>query len=209
MADLAVRDLDNKEVRRLELADGVFAYPKKPFLVHEAVLHHLARARAGTHATKTRADVSGGGRKPWRQKKTGRARAGSIRSPLWRGGGTVQGPQPRSYDYSFPKKKRANALRSVISEKVREDRLLIVEDLPAQSHRTKDLLQSLSKLGIPDEKALLVDVEPAHDLVLASRNLGAVSVARVMGLTAYDVLNHDHLVMSVAAVDRLSTWLAA
>lgn len=207
MPELAVKNLDNKDVRRLELSGTVFDYPSKPYLVHEAICHHLASARAGTHATKTRKDVSGGGRKPWRQKKTGRARAGSIRSPLWRGGGTVHGPHPRSYDYGFPRRKRANALRSVLSEKVREQRLVVVEDLALQSHRTRDLLATLDKLGLADAKALLVDTDLGRELTLASRNLKSIQVGRATGLNAYDVLNHDVLVLTVAAVERLQEWL--
>ena len=207
MPELAVKNLKNKAVRKLRLAETVFDYPGKPYLVHEAVVHYLAKGRAGTASTKTRKEVSGGGRKPWRQKKTGRARVGSIRSPLWRGGGTVQGPQPRSYDYAFPRKKRMNALRSVLSEKARDGRLVVVEDLTLNSHRTKDLLATLAVLGLSGVKAMLVDRDLGKDLARASSNLWQVDVAPAMGLNAYDVLNHDVLVLSVAAVEQIQEWL--
>lgn len=207
MPEFAVKNLDNKDVRRLALADGVFDYPSKPYLVHEAVCHHLAAARAGTHATKTRKEVSGGGRKPWKQKKTGRARAGSIRSPLWRSGGIVHGPHPRDYDYAFPRRKRVNALRSVLSEKVREGGLVIVEEFKLAAPRTKVLLATLDKLGLAGVKTLLVDTEVGRDVALASRNLQHVAISRPSGLNTYDVLNHETLVLTVAAVEQLQEWL--
>ena len=207
MPEMAVKNLGNKELRQFTLAEGVFNYPSKPYLVHEAVCHHLAAARAGTHSTKTRKEVSGGGKKPWKQKKTGRARAGSSRSPLWRGGGTVQGPKPRDYDYAFPRRKRANALRSVLSEKVREGCLVLLDELNLPTPRTKDLLGTLATLGLGGTRAMLVDLELGREVDLASRNLQHISINRPTALNAFDVLNHEVLVVTVAAVERLQEWL--
>ena len=167
MSAVQVRNLKNEEVSSLELPGKVFAYPAKPHLVYEAVCHFRAVGRAGTHATKNRVDVAGGGRKPYRQKKTGRARAGSIRSPLWRGGGTVHGPHPRDYGFNFPRKMRWNAVRSVLSEKVREGKLMVVDELKLDSHKTRDLGKTLKTLGLAEKKALLVDSQ-----VLALSNAG-------------------------------------
>lgn len=207
MSAVQVRNLKNQELRSLELPEKVFGYPAKPHLVYEAVCHYRAVARAGTHATRNRIDVSGGGRKPYRQKKTGRARAGSIRSPLWRGGGTVHGPQPRDYGYSFPRRMRWNAVRSVLSEKVREGKLIVVDDLQVASHKTKDLAKTLETMGLAGEKTLLVDTEVNEALALAARNLPRAATLRVMALNAYDLLDSEVLVLSVPAVERLQEWL--
>ena len=202
-----VRNLKNEAVRGMDLSESVFAYASKPHLVYEAVCHFRARARKGTHSTKTRAEVAGGGRKPWKQKKTGRARAGSIRSPLWRGGGIVHGPHPRDYDYPFPRKMRWKALRSVLSEKVREETLIVVENLSLDSHKTRDLLPVLRQMGLEERKALLVDSDTNEKLWLACRNLQKIKSIRAMALNAYDVLDHDVVVLSVPAVERLQGWL--
>ena len=207
MPELAVKNQKNEAVRQMQVADEVFSYPDLPHLVHEAVCHYRAKGRAGTHSTKPRAEVQGGGKKPWRQKKTGRSRHGSIRSPLWRGGGTVQGPQPRDYDFAFPRRKRWNALRSVLSDKVRQDRVVVLEDLALPTPRTKDLLKTLDGLGLGGMKTLLVDLEENRELGLASRNLPRVDSARAMALNAYEVLDHEVVVLSVAAVQRLEEWL--
>ncbi len=207
MAQVQVKDLKNKAVRSLDLPEAVFGYPAKPHLVYEAVCHYRATARAGTHATKNRTDVAGGGRKPWRQKKTGRARHGSIRSPLWRGGGTIHGPVPRDHGYALPRKMRWNALRSVLSEKAREGKVLVVDSLELESHRTKDLVAVLKGLGLDGVKALLVDNELPRNLDLAARNLGHVRTLRAMGLNAYELLDSDTVVLTVPAVERLGEWL--
>jgi 50S ribosomal protein L4/50S ribosomal protein uL3 len=208
MTQVQIRNLKNKELRAVELPEAVFGYPKRPHLVYEAVLHYLAEGRAGTHATKNRSFVSGGGKKPWKQKKTGRSRHGSIRSPLWRGGGTVQGPKPHLYGYAFPRQMRWNALRSVLSEKAREGRLILVDGFELGSHRTKDLTQVLEKLGLEGTKTLLVDTEINRNLDLAARNLQGVQTARASGLNVPQVLHHDVLVLSESALSRLTEWLA-
>lgn len=207
MSAVQVRNLKNEEVSSLELPDKVFDYPAKHHLVYEAVCHFRAVGRAGTHATKNRKDVSGGGRKPYRQKKTGRARAGSIRSPLWRGGGTVHGPQPRDYGFNFPRKMRWNAVRSVLSEKVREGKLMVVDELNLDSHKTRDLTRTLTTMGLAEKKALLVDLQVQKSLDLAARNLKGVQTMRVMALNAYDILDHEFVVLTVPAIERLQEFL--
>ena len=169
MSAVQVRNLKNEEVSSFELPEKVFSYPAKHHLVYEAVCHFRAVGRAGTHATKNRVDVAGGGRKPYRQKKTGRARAGSIRSPLWRGGGTIHGPQPRNYAFNFPRKMRWNAVRSVLSEKAREGKLMVIDDLKIESHKTRDLGKTLKTLGLAEKKALLVDSQIQEPLILDHR----------------------------------------
>jgi large subunit ribosomal protein L4 len=153
--------------------------------------------------------VSGGGRKPWKQKKTGRARHGSIRSPLWRGGGTVHGPHPRDYDFAFPPRMRRNALRSALSDKARAGGLVVLDALAPDSHRTRDLRDSLAGLGLADAKVLLVDTEIDRNLELASANLPRVAARRALALHAYDILDHDTVVLSVPAIERLTEWLGA
>jgi large subunit ribosomal protein L4 len=207
MSQVPVKNLKNEELRNLELPEGVFGYAAKPHLVYEAVCHYRAVGRAGSHATKNRTVVAGGGRKPWRQKKTGRSRHGSIRSPLWRGGGTIHGPEPRDHGYRMPRRMRWNALRSVLSEKAREGKLVVVEDLELESHRTRDLQGVLTTLGLGDVKTLLVDADANRSLDLASRNLSRVQAARAMGLNAYDVLDHEVIVLSVSALEALREWL--
>jgi large subunit ribosomal protein L4 len=207
MAQVQVKNLKNKAMQSLELPAAVFEYPAKPHLVYEAVCHYRATGRAGTHATKNRTDVSGGGRKPWRQKKTGRSRHGSIRSPLWRGGGTVHGPVPRDYGYALPRKMRWNAVRSVLSELAREEKLVVVDSLEVASHRTQELLAVLKTMGLQGVKTLLVDTELPRNLELAARNLEQVRTLRAMGLNAYDLLDSDMVVLSVPAVEQLQGWL--
>ena len=156
MAEIEVRNLKNKVVDQLELADEVFNYTASETLVWEAVRAYLAAQRKGTHATKGRSQVRGGGRKPWRQKGTGRARAGSIRSPIWRAGGTTFGPTPRNYTQAFPKKKRRGALKVVLSDKLKNQKLIVVDEFALESHRTKEFLEVLKTLDL-GKKVLVVD----------------------------------------------------
>jgi len=159
--------------------------------------------RSGTRQTKTRAEVSGSGRKLWRQKKTGRARVGSIRSSIWRKGGTVFGPHPHEYESHFPKRMRKNAIRSILSSKLRQNRVLVVENLEIASPRTKEMNGVLETLGIQG-KVLLVDRQVGRNLELASRNLRRVGVAQASGLNAFDLLNHDTVVLTRAAAETLA-----
>jgi len=204
---LAVVNTANQPVREIRVSAEVFGAKRNTHLVYEAVKQYRAGGRSGTHATKNRALVSGSGKKPWRQKGTGRARAGETRNPLWRHGGTVFGPQPRDYSYSMPKKARAAALRAALSERFREGAIKIVEGLAVDQPKTKLLKGLLSGLGVAG-KALLVDHEPADALVLSGRNLPGVKVVSDSRLTAYDVMDCKHLVVTPEALDKLEERLS-
>lgn len=202
-----VVNLDNQPVRELELPDAVFGYPYKEHLIHVAVEAWRAAQRRGTHKAKTRGEVSGSGRKLWRQKGTGRARVGSIRTPLWRSGGVVHGPQPRSYETRLSAREKRNALKSALSRKLAEEQLLVVDSFELASHKTKDLASSLVGLGI-DGKALLVDGRDNRNLELASRNHPAVKMVDALAVNVYDVVGRPHFVVSEEALMRLTEVLA-
>jgi large subunit ribosomal protein L4 len=203
-----VKDLEGKTIGTIELPDDVFAAKVNANLLHEAVRHHLAGERAGTHKTKDKSEVSGAGRKLWKQKGTGRARVGSIRSPLWRHGGTVHGPVPRSYDYALPKKMILGALRSALSAKLTEQKLTIVDGWKLESHKTKLFRQALGKLNGETRTILLVEDGANQNLERASRNLEGVTLVPSTGLVPYDLLRHDALVLSREAAVRLSRSLS-
>ncbi len=198
MDALKVVNLKNEPVGKVELEESVFQYPLKRHLVYEAVNAYRAAGRSGTRQTKTRDEVAGSGRKLWRQKKTGRARIGSIRSSIWRKGGTVFGPHPHDYDVRFPRRMRKNAIRSILSARIREKRVLVVDSLEIPAPRTKEMKGILEALGIRG-KVLLVDREIGRNLELASRNLSTVGVARANGLNVFDLLNHRTLVLTQEA----------
>ena len=168
MASVDIKNLNNEVVGQLELADAVFAGPVNVGLMHQAVKQYLASRRAGTHNTKTRAEVQGSGKKPWRQKGTGRARVGEIRNPLWRKGGIVFGPRPRDYEYHLPKKMFRAALKSALALKLKENQLNVIEAFSLENHKTKPFAQALAKLGF-DRKVLLVDHQENQNLWLAAR----------------------------------------
>ena len=197
-----VVNLDGKKVGQVELADAVFAAEVNRDLLHEASRWYRAGLRRGTHKTKDKSEVSGAGRKLWRQKGTGRARIGSIRSPLWRHGGTVHGPRPRSYEYALPKKMLLGALRSALSAKLAEQKLTIVDAWSLDTHKTKTLRNALGKLNA-ENTALLVSSGENRNLELASRNLDGVKLSASNELQPYDVLRHDRLVISKDAAARL------
>ncbi|RMD85804.1 MAG: 50S ribosomal protein L4 [Candidatus Dadabacteria bacterium] len=191
--EVKVVDTSNAEVGSVELPEA-FGGPVNDYVLFEQVLAQLASRRRGTAATKTRGQVSGGGKKPWRQKGTGRARAGSIRSPLWRGGGTVFGPQPRSYAYRLPRKSRRLALRSALAQKARDGQLVVVDRLEFPEPKTKRMRAVLDALGI--DGSVLV-VLPQRDVVVekSGRNLPGVTVTCVAGLNVYDILRHERLLI--------------
>jgi large subunit ribosomal protein L4 len=208
MPEIAVRNWKNETVRSLELDPAVFDYPLKQHLIFEAVLAHRNGARAGTHKTKNRVEVSGGTRKLWKQKHTGRARMGDNRSPLWRHGGTVHGPQPRDYSWSFPKRMRRNALRSALAQKLRDGQVVCVEAFGLESLKTKELEQALaSGLGITG-KTLLVPADAERNLELAARNNPRLKTVRALGVSIVDLLNHDVLLISEEGLLRLNEVLA-
>lgn len=206
MAKLKVHDLKNKAVGEVEVSDTVFDYTASETLVWEAVRAFLAGRRKGTHKTKNRSEVRGGGAKPWRQKGTGRARAGSTRSPLWKKGGTVFGPKPRDYSQRLPKKKRRGAVRMVLSDKVRNDLLVVIDDFALESHKTRDFVETLGSFGLSG-KVLLVDDRENRNLFLGSRNLPNVKMVPTTGVNVYDLLNHRHLLISKQAVQKLDEVL--
>ena len=207
MAEIAVRNWKNKTVRTLELDDAVFSYPYKEHLIHEAVCAYQAAGRSGTHKTKNRKEVAGGTRKLWRQKHTGRARMGDIRSPLWRHGGTVHGPQPRSYAWSFPRKMRKNAIKSALAQKHREGKLVCLEALDLPTHKTQEL-ETLVADGLKiTGKALFLDAESNNNLELAVRNNPRLSATRALGASIVDLLGHDMIVVSEPALVKLTEVL--
>jgi large subunit ribosomal protein L4 len=204
-----VKNLEGKTVGQIELADDVFAVKVNQNLLHEAVRHHLAGERSGTHKTKDKSEVSGSGRKLWKQKGTGRARVGSIRSPLWRHGGTVHGPVPRRYGYALPKKMILGALRSALSAKLAQQKLTIVDGWALETHKTKAFRLALGKLDKDTRTILLVENGENLNLERASRNLEGVTLVPATGLEPYDLLRHDHLMLSREAAAKLNRALSA
>ena len=209
MPTVKVRNLKNEEVGDLELSEAVFGAPLNESLIHSAVRNAMANSRQGTSATKTRGDVSGSGRKLWKQKGTGRARIASLRSPLWKGGGNVHGPQPRDWSYNLPKKMRRGALRSALSERVREGNVLVVDSWALDQPKTKEFLGSLGKLGLGEVKTLIVDSLDNENLIRSSRNVQRAKVVNSFGLNIYDLLYHDKLVLSRAAASELEELLGS
>jgi large subunit ribosomal protein L4 len=207
MAEIEVKNLANEVVGKLELSDEVFRAPLNIPLIWEAVKHYQDSKRAGTAATKTRGLVSGSGKKLWRQKGTGRARIGSVRSPLWRHGGTVHGPQPRSYLYAFPRKKLRGALRSALSARFDENRLQVIDAFQLENHKTKALSNILAALGAT-RKVLLVDSVENRNLALSSRNLPQVKLVPSRGVNIYDVVKHEILIFSRDAILQVQEVLS-
>lgn len=206
MATVDIRNLKNEVVGKLDLPDEIFAGPINEGLLHLAVKQYLASLRSGTHKTKTRAEVSGSGKKPWRQKGTGRARVGEIRNPLWRKGGAVFGPQPRDYEAPLPKKMFRAALKSALALKLKENQLNVVDTFTLEDHKTKAFAKTLAALGF-DRKILLIDHQENSNLWLASRNLSDVQLLPNLQITPYHLLNARHVVFSKAAIQALQEVL--
>ena len=206
MPSVDVLDLSNHKVGSLELADAVFAAPVNQALLYEAVRHYLASKRRGTAKTKTRHEVAGSGKKLWKQKGTGRARMGSIRSPLWRHGGTVHGPQPRDYSYRLPRKMQLGALRSALSAKLRDGELRVVREFALAEPKTKLMRQALATLEAV-RTVLLVDNSDNRNLALSSRNLEGVKLVSSREVNVYDLLGHEQVLLSEAAASKLSEGL--
>ena len=203
MAEISVRNWKNEAVKTLELDDAVFAYPLKEHLIYEALCAYRAAGRRGTHKVKNRIEVSGGTKKLWAQKHTGRARMGDNRSPLWRHGGTVHGPVPRDYAWDFPKKMRLNALKSLLAQKLRDGQLVCVEGFGIPSHKTAELKKAVEGgLGVKG-KALLVPEDVERNLDLAARNHPDLKVVRPLGMSVVDLLDHDTVIVSEPALLRL------
>src|SRR5436309_4471774 len=203
MATIDIHDLSGKKVGTLELADEVFGAINED-LLYEAVTHYRAAHRAGTHATKNEKLVSGAGKKLWKQKGTGRARVGSIRSPLWRHGGTVHGPQPRSYDYDFPRKKLLGALRSALAAKLADGKLVVVEDFEIKEPKSKAMRAALDSLKV-EKTALLVETsskEGNRNLELSARNLHGVDAVVGNGVHPYHLLLYEHAILALPALEH-------
>ncbi|HEY0003924.1 MAG TPA: 50S ribosomal protein L4 [Pyrinomonadaceae bacterium] len=207
MPTVKVRNLKNEEVADLELSDAVFGAKMNESLVHAAVKNFQANARRGTSATKTRGDVAGSGRKLWKQKGTGRARIASLRSPLWKGGGNVHGPQPRDWSYNMPKKMKRGALRSALSERLREGNLFVIEGFTLDQPKTKAFIEALGALGLAGTKTLIVDALDNENLLRASRNVQRTKVVGSYNLNIYDLLYHERIVLSRAAALELTELL--
>ncbi len=195
-----VYNIQGEQIRETELRDDIFAAPISEALMHQALVRQLANARLGTHKAKTRGEVSGGGRKPWRQKGTGRARQGSIRAPHWRGGGTVFGPAPRSYRKKMPRKMRRQALRSVLSVKAADSQLVLLDALEMTEPRTKEILDIIKSLGI--ESSALILLPGRDDVILRSvRNLSQVRTLVAQYLNVRDLLKYDYILMPLASLE--------
>jgi len=207
MPKVAVYNVKGEQIGEIELNDKVWGIKPNKHVMHQAVVMQLASQRLGTHATKTRAMVRGGGRKPWRQKGTGRARHGTIRSPIWRGGGIVFGPHPRKYGFSLPKKVRRLAMRSALSSKVQSNDILVIDSLDMDLPKTKAMVEILSNLKV-DQKALLVTAEYNENVFKSARNIPYVKQLKADKLNVYDVLNHAKLVITKDAVAKIEEVLA-
>lgn len=201
MPTVDVINKDNKKVGTVTLNDAVFANPANEFLFYETVKMQLANRRAGTASTKTRANVSGGGVKPWKQKGTGRARAGSNRSPLWRHGGTVFGPHPRDYSYSVPRKVKKGALISGLALKIKEGKVKVVDTLSLEKPKTKVMLEILKKMK--STRGLIIIDTPNPNVELSARNLKDFKLLRVEGINVFDLLHYDDLIITKTALEKL------
>ncbi|WP_423408721.1 50S ribosomal protein L4 [Heyndrickxia sp. MSNUG] len=207
MPKVALFNQTGSQVGEIELNESVFGIEPNNHVMFEAVVMQRASLRQGTHKTKIRSEVAGGGRKPWKQKGTGRARQGSIRSPQWRGGGTVFGPVPRSYSYKLPKKVRRLAIKSALSSKVQAENILVLESLAFDAPKTKEFTSVLKGLSV-NTKALIVTAGLDENVALSARNIPGVTVVAADGINVLDVLNHDKLIMTKAAVEKVEEVLA-
>jgi large subunit ribosomal protein L4 len=206
MPTIDVKDWNNKKVGSADLPDEIFAYPYKEHLIHEAVRNYLASLRQGTHKTKTRSEVSGSGKKPFRQKGTGRARQGGNRPPIHRHGGTVFGPTPRDYSYKMNSKEKKNALKSALSQRVKEGKLVLLNDLAVDEVKTKAFAEKVAGIGV-EGKALIVDSMENTNAVLASRNNPKLQFVDATDVNVYDVVNSRYVVLTQAALERLTEAL--
>ncbi|AWP35644.1 50S ribosomal protein L4 [Heyndrickxia coagulans] len=206
MPKVALYNQNGSQVGEVKLNDAVFGIEPNEHVLFEAIIMQRASLRQGTHKVKGRSEVRGGGRKPWRQKGTGRARQGSIRAPQWRGGGTVFGPVPRSYSYKLPKKVRRLAIKSALSSKVRENNILVLDALNFDAPKTKDFIAVLKNLSV-DKKALVVTDGLNENVVLSARNIPGITVVEATGVNVLDVVNHDQLIMTKSAVEKVGEVL--
>lgn len=202
MPKVALYNIQGDKIGDIDIADEVFGVEVRPEVMHTAVVNYLANQRQGTASTLTRAEVSGGGRKPWRQKGTGRARHGSIRSPLWRKGGITFGPKPRSFKYRLPKKQRRFAIKSAFSSKVAQDELIVLESLTMEAPKTKEMVKILQDLKA-DKKSLIVLASKDENVEKSARNIPGVKAINVSNINIYDILNHENLIMTKEAIRKV------
>lgn len=206
MPKVALYNQAGSQVGEVELKDSVFGIEPNQNVLFDAIVMQRASLRQGTHKVKNRSEVSGGGKKPWRQKGTGRARQGSIRSPQWRGGGTVFGPVPRSYSYKLPKKVRRLAIKSALSSKVLEANILVLESLSFDAPKTKEFAAVLKNLSV-SKKALVVTDDSDVNVALSARNIPGITVVEANGINVLDVVSHDQLIITKAAVEKVEEVL--
>jgi large subunit ribosomal protein L4 len=207
MPTVDVYNIERTVMGQLELSDGIFAVPVKPHVLHEVVLYQLAKRRSGTAKTKGRSEIAGGGKKPWRQKGTGRARAGTNRSPIWRGGGTIHGPQPRSYDMRVPKKVRRLALKMALSQKLLDRELTVLDKLELERIKTKDFAAILERFEFG--KTLVVLSRQDEKIEKSARNIPRVKILRSEGLNVYDLLDFHNVLMTQESVGRIEETLGS
>ena len=207
MATVAVYDITNNKVGDIELNDSIFGVEMNSGLLHQAVVMQLAAQRLGTHATKTRSFVRGGGRKPWKQKGTGRARSGSTRSPLWVGGGTVFGPHPRKYAFNMPRKQRRLAIKCALSDKVKSGELVVLDSLDFEAPKTKQVVKMLGDFKA-EKKVLFITADEAENVEKSARNIPGVKAINMMGLKVFDILNNDKLFITKDAITRIEEVFA-
>mgnify|MGYP006380360785 FL=1 len=207
MPKIALFNQAGSQVGDIELNESVFGIEPNESVVTEAILMQRASLRQGTHKVKNRSEVSGGGRKPWRQKGTGRARQGSIRSPQWRGGGVVFGPTPRSYAYKLPKKVRRLAIKSVLSAKVNEENVIVLDALAFEAPKTKEFTAVLKGLNTENKKALIVTADVDENVALSGRNIPGVTIVEANAINVLEVVGHEKLIMTKAAVEKIEEVL--
>ena len=207
MPKVALYNIAGETTGEVELNENIFGVEVNEALVHQAVVMQLANQRLGTHATKTRGLVRGGGRKPWRQKGTGRARCGSTRSPIWVGGGTVFGPQPRSYAFSMPKKQRRLAIKCALSSKVNDQEIFVVDSINFDQPKTKNVVKMLSDFNA-EGKALIITADAIENVERSANNIPGVKVITSMGLNVYDLLHHTKIFVAQDAISRIEEVLA-
>jgi len=207
MPNVDVYDIERNVIGQLELSESIFAVPVKPHVMHEVVLYQLAKRRAGTAKTKGRSEISGGGKKPWRQKGTGRARAGTSRSPIWRGGGTIHGPHPRSYEMRVPKKVRRLALKMALSQKLLDQGLTVLDKLELEQIKTKDFAAILDRFELG--KTLLVLSRQDEKVEKSARNLSRVKILRSEGLNVYDLLDYHDVLLTQESVGKIEETLGS
>lgn len=206
---VTMKDMSGKQVGEVELNDAIFAIPVNTAVIHQALMRQMANARLGTHDTKTRGEVRGGGKKPWRQKGTGRARQGSTRAPNWVGGGTAFGPTPRKYTLAMPKKMQRLALRSALSAKAAAGEIVVLDKLAIDTPKTKTMVKTLSSLGVNDKSVLVVVTEKTMPVWKSANNLADVKMLLSGYINVRDLLSHDTLLLTQEAVRHIETWLGA